>query len=143
MKTTCFQLLHRIMLFATLISAICYIGCADIDDVLKAIKEPPEEAGLIITDMPIGEIEVLLAESAPVQVTVEVNGWLPDLCSSHHETHQMQDGNTIFIKITITGSTGYCATEAPSYQERVFIGALPAGDYKVVVNDVEQQFRID
>lgn len=143
MKATSFQLLHRIMLFAAIISAICCIGCTDIDDVLNAIEEPPEETGIIITDMPIGEIEVLLTESAPVQVTVEVNGWLPDLCSSHHETHQMRDGNTIFIKITITGSTGYCATAAPSYQERVFIGALPAGEYTVIVNDVEQQFHVD
>ncbi len=143
MKTIRFQLFHRTVQFAAIISAICCIGCADLDDVLKAIKEPPEEAGGFITDMPIGEIEVLLAESDPVQVTVEINGWLPDLCSSHRETHQMRDGNTIFIKITITRSTGFCATAAPSYQERVFIGALPPGDYTVIVNDVEQQFRID
>lgn len=135
---------HCIAQFTTIISAICCIGCADIDDVLKAIKEPPEEAGVIITDMPIGEIEVLLTESDPVQVTVEVNGWLPDLCSSHHETHQMREGNTIFIKITIVRPKGaFCATEAPSYQERVFIGTLPVGDYTVIVNDVEQQFRVD
>ena len=33
-----------------------------------------------------------------------------------------------------------CETE---YQERVFIGTLPAGDYTVIVNDVEEQFRVD
>ena len=104
MKPTCFQSLHRIMVLAAIITAMCCIGCANIDDVLKAIEEPPEGDGIIITDMPIGEIEVLLTETAPVQVTVEVNGWLPDLCSSHHETHQMRDGNTIFIKITQVAS---------------------------------------
>lgn len=132
------------MRFATIIGAICCIGCADIDDVLKAIEEPPEEAGVIITDMPIGEIEVLLAESDPVQVTVEVNGWLPDSCTAHHETHQTQEGNTITIQITTTRpKDAFCATVVTEYQERFFIGALPAGDYTVIVNDVEQKFRVD
>lgn len=94
--------------------------------------------------MPIAEIEVLLAESDPAQVTVEVNGWLPDSCTAHHETHQSREGNTIFIEITtISPGDAFCATEATDYQEQVFIGALPAGDYTVIVNDVEQQFRVD
>lgn len=144
MKIVCYQYLCRIMRFATIIGAICCIGCADIDDVLKAIEEPPEEAGVIITDMPIGEIEVLLAESDPVQVTVEVNGWLPDSCTAHHETHQTQEGNTITIQITTTRpKDAFCATVVTEYQERFFIGALPAGDYTVIVNDVEQKFRVD
>lgn len=68
MKPTCFQSLHRIMLLAAIITAMCCIGCANIDDVLKAIEEPPEGDGIIITDMPIGEIEVLLTETAPFKL---------------------------------------------------------------------------
>ena len=144
MKTSRFQLLHRMMLFAALISAIGCIGCANIDDILKSIGEPPEEDGVIIADMPIGEIEVLLAESDPVQVTVEVNGWLPDSCTEHHETHLTQEENTITIQITTIRPKGFaCATVATEYQERVSIGTLPAGDYKVTVNDVEGEFRVD
>ncbi len=144
MKTSRFQLLHCIMLFATLISTIYCIGCADINDILKSISEPPEEDGVSIADMPIGKIEVLLAESNPVQVTVEVNGWLPDSCTAHHETHQTQEGNTITIQITTTRpKDAFCATVVTEYQERFFIGALPAGDYTVIVNDVKQKFRVD
>lgn len=144
MKTTYFQLLHRMMLFAAIISVICCIGCADIDDVLKAIGEPPEGEGVIIADMPIGGIEVLLAESDPVQVTVEVHGWLPDSCTEHHETHLTQEENTITIQITTIRPQGFaCATVATEYQEKIFIGALPAGDYTVTVNSMEQQFRVD
>ena len=143
-KTSRFQLLHCIMLFATLISTIYCIGCADINDILKSINEPPEEDGVSIADMPIGKIEVLLAESDPAQVTVEVNGWLPDSCTAHHETHLTQEGNTITIQITTIRPKGFaCATVATEYQERVSIGTLPAGDYTVIVNDVEQQFRVD
>ena len=144
MKTTCFQLLHRMMLFASLISAIYFTGCADINDILKGIEEPPDGGGVIIADMPIAEIEVLIAESDPVQVTVEVNGWLADSCTAHHETHLTQEGSTIAIQITTQRPRDLaCATVVTEYQEKVSIGTLPAGDYKVFVNDVEAEFRVD
>ena len=151
MQTARFQRLHRVVQFTAIISAICFIGCADfIDDMLSGIGEPSngDSDGVdnqsIIADMPIQEIEVLLAESDPVQVTVEVAGWLPDSCTAHHETHQAQEGNTITIQITtIRPKDLACATVVTEYQERVVIGALPAGDYKVIVNGVEQEFRVD
>jgi hypothetical protein len=144
MKTNRFQLLHRIVQFAAVISAICFTGCANIDDILEDIEAPREGDGTIIENMPIAEIEVLLAASDPVQVTVEVNGWLPDSCTEHHETHQIQEGNTITIQITtIRPRNPACATVATEYQENVSIGTLPAGDYTVIVNDVGQQFRLD
>ena len=94
--------------------------------------------------MPIQEIEVLLAESDPVQVTVEVSGWLPDSYTAHHETHQRREGNTITIQITtIRPKDTACAAVVTGYQEQVFIGTFPAGDYKVVVNGMEQEFRVD
>ena len=150
MKTIRFQLLHRIVQFATIITVICCISCANIDDILHGIGEPSngDSDGVdnqsIIADMPIAEIEVLLAESDPVQVIVEVNGWLADSCTAHHETHQAQEGNTITIQITTTRPKDLvCATVITEYQERVVVGTLPAGDYTVIVNDVEQNFRID
>ena len=144
MKTTRFQLLHCIVQFAAVISAICFTGCANIDDILEDIGAPPEGDGTIIANMPIQEIEVLLAESDPVQVTVEVNGWLPDSCTAHHETHLTQEENTITIQITTTRPKDFaCATVVTEYQERISIGTLPAGDYKVIVNDIAQQFRVD
>ena len=144
MKTTRFELLHRIVQLAAIITAVCFTGCANFDDILEDIAGPPEGDGVIIASMPIGEIEVLLAESHPVQVTVVVHGWLPDSCTAHHETHQTQEGNTITIQITTTRpKDAFCATVVTEYQERFFIGALPAGDYTVIVNDVKQKFRID
>ena len=135
---------HRIMQFVAVISAIYFTGCADINDILKDIEEPPDGGGVIIADMPIEEIEVLLAESDPVQVTVLVNGWLADSCTAHHETHFTQEGTTITIQITtIRPRDLACATVVTEYQERVSIGTLPAGDYTVIVNNIEQRFRVD
>ncbi len=144
MKTIRFQSLHRRLLFVTVISVLYCIGCANIDDILKDIGEPSEGDRVIIADMPIGEVEVLLAESDPVQVTVEVSGWLPDSCTTHRQTHSARDGNTITIQITTTRPEGFaCATVATEYQETVVVGPLPAGDYTVNVNGVEQEFRVD
>ena len=151
MKTIRFQLLHRMVQFTTIITAICYIGCANVvDDILNDTGDPSStdsdvgDNQLIIADMPIQEIEVLLAESDPVQVTIEVTGWLPDSCTAHHETHQGREGNTITIQITtIRPKNLACATVVTEYQEKVFIGTLPAGDYKVIVNGMEQNFRVD
>ena len=145
MKTICSLSLHCIILFAATIGIISWIGCEAIDDILSDIGEPSDGES-IIADMPIQGIEVLLMESDPVQVTVEVNGWLPDSCTVHHETHQAREGNSITIQITtIRPKDLACAAviTAIKYQEKVFIGALPAGDYTVTVNNVEQQFHID
>lgn len=144
MKTTRFKLPHRIVQFIAIISAVCFTGCENFDDILEDIADPLEGDGIIIANMLIREIEVLLAESHPVQVTVEVNGWLPDSCTAHHETHQAQEGNTITIQITtIRPKDAFCGKVVTEYQERFFIGTLPLGDYTVIVNDMEQKFRID
>ena len=145
------KLIHYMLRFTAIISIICCIGCADfIDDILNNTGEPSStdtdfgDDLSIIAEMPIVEIEVLLAESDPVQVTVDVNGYLADSCTAHHETHQTQAGNTITIQITTMRPKDLaCATVITEYQEQVFIGTLPAGDYKVVVNGVEQPFRVD
>ena len=137
--------------FTTIITIIYCIGCSNIiDDILNDTGEPSSgdidalDDQWIIADMPIVEIELLLAESDPVQVTVEVTGYLPDSCTAHHETHQAQEGNTITIQITtIRPKNIACATVITEYQEQVFIGTLPAGDYTVIVNGVEQEFRVD
>ena len=142
---------HCMVQFTTIISIIYCIGCSNIiDDILNDTGEPSSgdidalDDQWIIADMPIVEIELLLAESDPVQVTVEVAGYLPDSCTAHHETHQAQVGNTMTIQITtIRPKDIACATVITEYQEQVFIGTLPAGDYTVIVNGVEQEFHID
>ena len=98
----------------------------------------------IIADMPIKEIDVLIEESDPVQVSINVVGYLSDSCTAHHETHQGREGNTITIQITtIRPADAVCAAVVTEHQEVVALGTLPAGDYKVIVNDMEQEFRVD
>ena len=142
---------HCMVQFATIISIIYCIGCSNIiDDILNDTGDPSSgdidalDDQWIIADMPIKAIEVLLAESEPIQVSIEVTGYLPDSCTAHHETHQEQVGNIVTIQITtIRPKDLACATVVTEYQEKVFIGTLPAGDYKIIVNGMEQNFRVD
>ena len=126
-------------LIALLIGCGAFISC----DVIQEILTPPDDQS-IIADMPIKEIEVLIEESDPVQVSINVVGYLSDSCTAHHETHQGQEGNTITIQITtIRPADAVCAAVVTEHQEVVALGTLPAGDYKVIVNDMEQEFRVD
>ncbi len=148
MKTMRFQFLYRIMLFATIIGIIYCAGCDVINEIITAPDEPSNGDAVddqsIIADMPIKKIEVLLAESDPVQVTILVVGYLSDSCTAHHETHHEQEGNTITIQMTtIRPADAVCAAIVTEHQAQFAIGTLPAGDYKVIVNDVEQEFRVD
>ena len=63
MKTTRFQFLHRIMLFATIISIIYCTGCDLIDEIITAPSEPSNGDAVddqsIIADMPVKEIRHL------------------------------------------------------------------------------------
>ena len=99
-----------------------------------------------IEDMPIVEAQVLIAADNPREVFVWVFGDVGGGCTEHHQTLQEQEGNTITIKITrlTTIREGVlCTQEARAYYETVYLGTLSPGDYKISVNDVEKQLRID
>ena len=99
-----------------------------------------------IEDMPIVEVAVLIAADNPTEVFVWVMGEVGGSCDKHHQTLQAQEGNTITIKITrlTTIREGVLCTQvARAYYETVYLGTLSPGDYKISVNDVEKQLRID
>ena len=123
----------RTVLFLLIISVLSYLLLAH------------RGAEQIIEDLSIVTVDLLILERDPPSVTVEVTGEV-DPCTEHHQTHQTREGNTITIQITtvttIKEGMG-CRDFALPYQETVTIGTLPRGDYKIIVNGVEQQFRID
>ena len=99
-----------------------------------------------IEDMPIDRVTVLIAADNPSAVFLRVLGNEGGSCTKHHSTLQEQEGDTITIKITIltTIREGVgCAQVARAYYETVYLGILSPGDYKIIVNDVEKQLRID
>ena len=99
-----------------------------------------------IEDMPIVDVQGLIAADNPREVFVWVFGEVGGSCSEHHQTLQEQVGDTVTIKITrlttIREGVG-CTQVARAYYETVYLGTLSPGDYKISVNDVEKQLRID
>ena len=149
MKSTRFQMPQQILWSVTILNLTHCIGCLNvIDKILDSGDEPSNGDSVgdswIITDMPVRDVSVLIAESQPVQVTVEVIGYLPDSCTTRHETHQSREGNTITIQMTMKRPKArICAKVVTDIREQIFIGTFPPDDYRVIVNGVKQKFRID
>ena len=116
------------------------IGCMNvIDKILDGGDE-----GWTIVDMPVRDVSVLIAESQPVQVTVEVIGYLPDGCTTRHETHQSREGTTVTIQMTMKRSKDrICTKVVTDIREQIYIGTFVPGDYLVIVNGVKKKFRVD
>ena len=73
-----------------------------------------------------------------------VDGFLRDGCTTLNEITQRQDGNTISVHITTKRpQDAVCIQVIKEVQERVPLeGGFPPGRYKVIVNDVEEEFEI-
>lgn len=149
MKTIRTQLPQQILWFAAILSLTHCIGCLNaIDKILDTGDETSNgdsgDDSWIITDMPVRDVSVLIAESLSVQVTVEVVGYLPDGCTTRHETHQSREGNTITIQMTMKRTKDrICTKVVTDIRERIFIGTFATGDYVVIVNGVKKKFRVD
>ena len=149
MKMTRFQMPQQILWFAALLSLTHCLGCLNvIDKILDSSDETSNgdsvDDSWTITDMPVRRVSVLIAESQPVQVTVEVIGYLPDGCTTRHETHQSREGNTVTIQMTMKRSKDrICTKVVTDIREQIYIGTFARGDYVLIVNGVKKKFRVD
>ena len=140
---------QQILWFVTILILTHCVGCLNvIDKILDNGDEPSNgdsvDDSWIITDMPVRDVVVLIAESLPVQVSVEVIGYLPDGCTTRHETHQSREGDTVTIQMTLKRSKDrICTKVVTDIRERIYIGTFPPGDYLVIVNGVKKKFRVD
>ena len=149
MKMTRFQIPQQILWFAAILSLTHCLGCLNvIDKILDSGDETSNgdsvDDSWIITDMPVRKVSVLIAESQPVQVTVEVIGYLPDGCTTRHETHQSREGGSVTIQMTMKRSKDrICTKVVTDIREQIYIGTFVPGDYLVIVNGVKKKFRVD
>ena len=96
----------------------------------------------------IGEIDILVAESHPMQVFVFIKGYLPDTCTEISPIIQNREGDTF----DITVKTHYCQQEdcicsnlMIPYAETISLEVygLPSGIYTVDVNGVRGSFTLE
>ncbi|WP_340818678.1 hypothetical protein [Methanolobus sp. WCC4] len=129
------------------------LGCAEeppaITNNTTDIDETPDtvDDGYIYGNAVVEGTEVLILESFPVQVHVEVTGYLPDGCTEIDEENVEfnEEDNTFQVSITTKRPADAMCTQAIVPFERTValdVYGLEKGVYIVNVNDVTDQFEL-
>ncbi|MCB0208953.1 MAG: hypothetical protein KDJ52_06475 [Anaerolineae bacterium] len=120
------------------------------NEVAAAIQAPdtPEPStpmgqseDVIYNEAQVQTAQVTLLESFPVQVNLIVSGQFSDGCTTIDEITQRRQDNTFFVNIiTARPAEAMCTEAIVPFEETVALDVrgLKAGDYTVVVNEVEQ-----
>ncbi len=95
----------------------------------------------------VDSMDIFIQESFPVQISVQVYGNLPDGCTSIENTAAVFDGKDTFtVHIYTTRPTDMMCTQAlVPFEENIplDVEGLPAGNYTVIVYDLESTFTLD
>ncbi|UCH42991.1 MAG: hypothetical protein JSW16_00145 [Dehalococcoidales bacterium] len=92
---------------------------------------------------PIHDVEVLFAESYPVQVFLHIRGGLADGCTTFHGLTEERDGNNINIEVTTQRPKDAICTQVYGFFEKnvgLGIDFISGETYTVTVNDVVTTF---
>ena len=105
----------------------------------------PADPGEDEVPMPIERVDVLIMESLPVQVAVQVRGYLPDSCWSYAGGSVGRNGNTFTIRALMERNaprSAVCLQRIENVERTFTLGPLPPGDYTAVVNGTSYSFRV-
>lgn len=109
---------------------------------LIAQEEEPEP---IIREAEVNQVDVIVFETDPIQISVDVRGNLSDGCTTLGDTEQAIEGNTITITLFVESPGGvFCTQMLAPYVTSIPIDAttLFPGEYTVVVNGVSSMFTL-
>ena len=88
-----------------------------------------------------------IMESFPVQVSVTIEGYLPDGCTELYEVNAIRDGDTFDIEVITRRPSGdvMCTMALVPFEETVDLDvlSLPAGEYTVRAGDLSETFVFD
>lgn len=85
----------------------------------------------------ITDVQVLIAESFPVQVMLQITGYQPDGCTFPVQVDHSVEGRTVTVDIyRVLPIDIMCAAVIVNYNETLNLGSLPAGRYTFIVNEV-------
>lgn len=124
-----------------LIVAIARVGADDSDD--PSNGTPPDDERRV-EPITVEAVDVRLAESYPVQVFVEVTGYVPDPCWEPQEPVVSEQGDRFEIEIVAERDpTEICAQAIEDYQSNIPLGSPDPGEYTVAVNGMERTFEVN
>lgn len=86
----------------------------------------------------IETVDVVVMESFPMQVALNVTGYIPDGCAAPTEIMQARDGNRVMVRVFRTLPPDViCAAMAAMYQETIPLeGGFTPGTYQFDVNGI-------
>lgn len=91
----------------------------------------------------IEQLDVRIAESFPVQVFVDVRGYVPDPCWEPQEPVVDEQGPRFEIEIVAERAADeMCAQVIENYETTIGLGSMDPGNYVVAVNGIEQEFEV-
>jgi len=119
----------------------------------RPTEAPPEappaaqtpSGGTIHGEAIVDEIDILILESFPVQISVVARGNLPDGCTEIDEIIRQREEQTFNVTITTVRPADAMCTEALVPFEETFsldVYGLPAGVYRVDVNGITGTFEL-
>ncbi len=95
----------------------------------------------------VEDVDIIIVDSLPAQVSVVARGHLRDGCTEIDEIQQAFDAetNTFFVEITtVRSSDGFCTMALVPFEEQISlaVGDLVAGTYTVDVNGLTDSFTL-
>lgn len=130
-----FRQTNRFLVLLGLPAALILAGC----------RHEPAVAQSIVRPAPIQRIEIVVLESAPVQVRVVAHGYLPDGCTAIAGIEQRREGSAFHATVSTARPTGaLCTQQIIPFRETfpLEIGGLQAGSYTVDVNGQAGSFTL-
>jgi hypothetical protein len=95
------------------------------------------------TPLYVEDAVVLIAQSFPAQVSIQIKGSLPDPCSAVGTVTQRREGNKIIVTVPVRRGTMPCAQVIQPTTVSVRLeGVFEPGSYTVIVNGVAREFKI-
>jgi hypothetical protein len=90
-------------------------------------------------------VSAVIAESFPAQVTLDVTGQFPNVCTAVDGVTQTRSGNRVEVHIRTRSTSEICILiyPEPTLVRVPLQGGFAPGDYVVRVNGFETRFRID
>jgi hypothetical protein len=97
-----------------------------------------------VEEINIENYDIRLAESFPVQVFVDVEGYLPDPCWEPQEPVIERDENRFVVTILAERDPEeMCPQLIEDYSETIALGNADPGSYTIEINGIEQSFDVD
>jgi inhibitor of cysteine peptidase len=112
---------------------------------IPVTTETADSENMIIGEAQVQAIDILIMESFPVQISVQVTGYLSDGCTTLGVIETTQADDTFLVTITThRPADAVCTQQLVDFEENISLDVqgLPAGTYTVDVNGVTDTFTL-